>query len=184
MDREEPLPPCTTTEAHPGSPAQDPALENSRLHFPRPYVLQPADPQSRASTPGPRPRLIKQPKSVIPTTRTTSWRAGSRDHARPENPVLAGACRRFFQTFSLGFGLGFSPGSWGLGAARSPSSALCETSGSVLCFAFSGSRPPRSSPEVALAAAACRLAGGLPRSRRMAGENEPAELRFPRALRD
>ena len=91
MDREEPLPPCTTTEAHPGSPAQDPALENSRLHFPRPYVLQPADPQSRASTPGPRPRLIKQPKSVIPTTRTTSWRAGSRDHARPENPVLAGA---------------------------------------------------------------------------------------------
>src|SRR6185312_17297221 len=34
MDQEGPLPPCTTTEAHPGSPAQDPALENSRPHFP------------------------------------------------------------------------------------------------------------------------------------------------------
>ncbi len=40
---------------------------------------------------GPRPRLNRQGKSVIPTTRTTSWRAGSRDHARPGNPVLAGA---------------------------------------------------------------------------------------------
>jgi hypothetical protein len=39
---------------------------------------------------GPRPRLTQLGNSVIPTTRTNTWRAGSRDHTRIESPALAG----------------------------------------------------------------------------------------------
>src|SRR5947209_8098455 len=60
---------------------------------------------------GPRPCLNQLGKSVIPTTRTNTWRAGSRDHTRLESPVLAeaGATRSPARRAGLSAGLSAGP---------------------------------------------------------------------------
>ena len=59
---------------------------------------------------GPRPRLNQLGKSVIPTTRTNTWRAGSRDHTRLESPVLAGAGATRSPARRAGLSAGLSAG--------------------------------------------------------------------------
>jgi hypothetical protein len=67
---------------------------------------------------GPRPGLTQLGKSVIPTTRTTSWRAGSRDHARLESPVLAGAGATRSPARRAGLSAGLSAGPTAAGVPR------------------------------------------------------------------
>ena len=67
---------------------------------------------------GPRPRLTQLGKSVIPTTRTTSWRAGSRDHTRLESPVLAGAGATRSPARRAGLSAGLSAGPTAAGVPR------------------------------------------------------------------
>ena len=66
----------------------------------------------------PRPRRSELGKSVIPTTRMTSWRAGSRDHARLESPVLAGAGATRSPARRAGLSAGLCAGPTAVGVPR------------------------------------------------------------------
>ncbi len=78
-----------TSAARSSSPDLDQASDSHPTTCPTPDL----PPASRwlQPEPCPRPRRNQMTKRPIPTTRTTSWRAGSRDRSPHQSPVPAGA---------------------------------------------------------------------------------------------